>query len=235
MALSLHDIDIVVISLKRRADRRKVINAALKREDLEFHFFDALTPSQVPKPVKNWRYSPEMYASQQSHVAVLAAGKKPLLVFEDDADIPIGFAETLSKLLAELPDSWLVLRLGGEHVRPPKKISDTMVRCRGAMYPHAYLARHPEELSRYANKSMVDWDTNFMLYDGRYGQTYSPIPWLVNTTGSKSDIPGSVPIGTRTKAGFAYDPTTCLRIEIQEPGSAPRLNAAHKFEAPSPD
>ncbi len=227
MALSLRDINIVVISLNTRADRRRVIGKALEREGLDFHFFDALTPSQVPKPVKNWRYSPEMYASQQSHVAALSSSKKPLLVFEDDADIPVGFAKKLSKLLVELPDTWLVLRLGGEHVRPPKKISDMLFRCRGAMYPHAYLARHPVELSNYANKSMVDWDTNFMLYDGRYGQTYSPIPWLVNTTGSKSDIPGSVPIGTRTKAGLAYDSTTGMRIEAADkpPHSPSRLVA----------
>lgn len=203
--MSLKDVDIVVISLATRQDRRAIISEALDREGLKFSFFDAV-PAPKEKP-KGWSKSRELYGCRESHIRVLENAKRPILVFEDDADIPIGFVKKLTKLLDELPESWQVLRLGGDHVRPPQKISDNLVRSRGAMYPHAYLVRYPEKLIDGArNNNKLDWGSYFAMQDTRKGDTFAVVPWLVNTTGSKSDIPDSVPIAERRAKNLASFP-----------------------------
>lgn len=218
MKIALKTIDIVVISLATRQDRRARISEALERENLKFKFFDAV-PAPKEKP-KGWPKSSALYGCRESHISVLENAKGPTLVFEDDADIPIGFAQKLAKLLDELPESWQVLRLGGDHIRPPQKISDNLVRSRGALYPHAYLVRYPEKLVNGArNNNKLDWGSYFAMQDTRKGDTFAPVPWLVNTTGSKSDIPDSVPIADRRARNLASFPSD---MRIAHPQQAKR-------------
>jgi hypothetical protein len=200
MAL-LPDIDIVVISLKSRLDRRAVIEKSLNREGLSYSFFDAIAaPKERPE---SWKLSLALWGCRESHIRVLENASGPTLVFEDDADIQPGFKEKLDLLLSELPEEWAVLRLGGSHVRPPEEFSKNLVRSRGALYPHAYLVRKPEDSVAGARKQSIDWGTFFMLKDRRNKQTYAASPWLVNTTGSSSDIPDSIPISERRNLNLA--------------------------------
>ncbi len=193
--LSLHDIDVVVISLVNRNDRRKEISRSLERERLNFRFFDAIAaPKTRPE---GWKLSLPLYGCRESHITVLENAKMPTLVFEDDALIALGFASRLDQLIRELPDNWAVLRLGGAHVRPPQPYSENLSLSHGALYPHAYLIREPYKIVKGARKSNIDWGSYFKMQDRRNRQTYAAKPWLVNTTGSASDIPDSIPINDR--------------------------------------
>jgi GR25 family glycosyltransferase involved in LPS biosynthesis len=214
MALSLSGIDIVIISLPSRSDRRAVITSALSREGLTYRIFDAVhAPSERPKL---WKLSLELWGCRESHITVLEKANSPTLVLEDDADIPIGFSSKLTQMLRELPEEWAVLRLGGAHVRPPEAFSENLVRSRGALYPHAYLVRNPLESVAGARKFNIDWGTFFMLRDRRNHQTYAADPWLVSTTGSLSDIPDSIPISERHDKHLANYTTNIKTTKIHK-------------------
>jgi hypothetical protein len=202
-ALSMDQLqlDIVIISLASRLDRRSLITSSLKREGLSYTIFDAVpAPSERPNL---WKLSLPLWGCRESHITVLEKATGPTLVLEDDAVIPIGFADNLKLLIDELPEEWAVLRLGGAHVRPPEEFSENLVRSRGALYPHAYLVRQPSAIVAGARKQNIDWGTYFMMRDRRNRQTYAANPWLINTTASSSDIPDSVPIAERQARGLA--------------------------------
>lgn len=193
--LLIRDLDIVVISLANRSDRRKVITESLKREGLNYKIFDAI-PAPKVRP-DNWKLSLPLWGCRESHIRVLEAATRPTLVLEDDAHIPLGFADKLAELIEELPDEWAVLRLGGAHVRPPQPFSKKLLISHGALYPHAYLVREPSSIVHGARSMNIDWGSYFKIQDRRNHQTYAANPWLIDTTGSPSDIPDSVPINER--------------------------------------
>ena len=122
MKTTLKDFDIIVISLAARQDRRATISAALKREGLTYTFFDAVpAPKEQPK---GWSKSLALYGCRESHILVLENATRPVLVFEDDADIPIGFAKKLEKLLLELNEQGMTLALSSHDMPFIKKIMD---------------------------------------------------------------------------------------------------------------
>ena len=188
-----------VISLVSRTDRRAALPHLIERLGLPAVVFNAVDGTAADVPWW-WRASPGAWGCRQSHLAVLAAAPRtgPVLIVEDDADIPVGFPDLLADLLGRVPGDWEAIMLGGEHRtrRPPVRVAPGVVRCHRTCRTHCYLLRGEgvEIAFGSAKESTTHWDGRLSVRLGFRKATYAPDPFLVGVTGSPSSIPDSRPL-----------------------------------------
>jgi len=110
---------------------------------------------------------------------------------EDDAMLNPGFAEEVARFLANVPEDWEGLMLGGQHLTPPQAVKPGVVRVKNTHRTHAYACRgrYMRALfERWLNCNvhidwaMQDWQHQYVVY--------APERFLIGQRRSKSDING---------------------------------------------
>ena len=189
---------VVVISLRRRADRMRRFLARVAACGWPFaepQPFDAVDGSAVPCP-RQWKSGGGAFGCQQSHLRVLQNalmdGVERLLVMEDDAEFRSTFGADVEVFIKSVPDDWECLMLGGQHMAPPVPVSDGVVRCKNTQRTHCYAVNREgmATLARLWSESVnhIDWDMGPCL--GQRGKTYAPSSFLAGQASSQSDISG---------------------------------------------
>lgn len=117
-----------------------------------------------------------------------------VLVLEDDVEWFPDVWERLDNFMNDVPIDWEQLMLGGQHLRPPVRVSEGVARCRQTERTHAYALRGKAIKSLLALwrdcTVHIDWEM------GRKWQkdwkVYAPTPFLFGQGAGRSDISGRV-------------------------------------------
>lgn len=193
-----------VVNLKRRPDRLARFCAELDKANWPFRrpkVFEAIEGDKVGVP-KFWQTGGGSYGCLRSHLDILERAimddVPSLLVLEDDATFMPTFAEDVAKFLAQLPDDWQCLMLGGQHVNSePIPVAPGVVRAGGGggiQRTHCYALRGTEVMKAlyrtWANAAVhCDWVMGPCM--AKFN-TYAPEPFLVGQADGKSDISGAL-------------------------------------------
>lgn len=190
---------VYVINLPRRTDRLGALHARLRKYNWPFQapiIYKAIDGDTVGVPPE-FTQGGGAYGCRMSHLRILQDclmdDVQSVMILEDDADITDGFADKVADFLAQVPDDWEGIMLGGQHHAPPIPTGiDGVVRVRYAQRTHCYIAR-PSYMKalqrRWGNATVhIDW----LMRDWQHQHIiYAPDPWLVGQAGGRSDIRGA--------------------------------------------
>lgn len=88
-------------------------------------------------------------------------GQQNIVFFEDDFELVKGWEEVLDKAWKDLPDDWDLLYMGANLTSPPQKITDNLLKIRGAWMFHAVIMR-----DRFINYILNKYDVNrYWVFD----------------------------------------------------------------------
>ncbi|HEY7330147.1 MAG TPA: class I SAM-dependent methyltransferase [Gemmataceae bacterium] len=156
------------------------------------------------------------WGCRASHLRILEScilnGTAPVLILEDDLVLCENFRERCERFLYNVPNDWDGLMLGGAHCQTPRQAfaeefvatghftwlqvqppRSGVVRCAYTHYTLAYAVRGRLLLDLYREWSLpsrIDQiDATFAEMQRDY-RVYAPHPWLIEPSGSPSDISG---------------------------------------------
>lgn len=159
-----------------------------------------------------WRSGGAAWGCYQSHLAVLREardrGLECIGVFEHDAVFREGFWPLLRRVLAEVPDDWGQLYLGGQHLTKPLEstghpdlVSPRVHRAKNVNRTHGYLIRQPFLTTMIEHlENTTEWNRSFRKghrphIDHWMGRLHAKVecvyaarPWLVGQAEGRSDI-----------------------------------------------
>lgn len=191
---------VVVINLKRRPERLASFLKDIEEHDWPFKrptVFEAVDGNAVPLP-KDWRDGGGAWGCMQSHRQILERAimdrVRNVLVLEDDACLRPSFRKDIERFLADVPDDWDQLMLGGQHIsNTPKPVKPGVVRCSNCQRTHAYAIR-----GEFLKKLYQHWCSTSGHCDHRMGEVqkgfnvYAPDPFIFGQEKGKSDISGAL-------------------------------------------
>lgn len=166
---------------------RWVINLPHRTDRLEA-FHQRWGPVQV---MYGYTAKPPQYGCLQAHRTLWTVLERDALVLEDDA-MPVRELR-----IPTPPSDWDLLYLGGQHVRPPQRISEDLVRCVATQRTHAYVIRHASisrllpVVSGLSPSTHISHALAGAMLDGAIS-AYAVTPWQVGQDAGYSDIAGGV-------------------------------------------
>jgi glycosyl transferase family 25 len=185
--------DVVVINLPSRPDRLRAFELGLPVD------WPLPTPRVVPgvvaTPPPYWRVQPGAYGCALAHVRVLEhafrSGVKSLLVLEDDAVFGGDFTARWRQFQAQVPSTWGMVMLGGEHKETPL-LHGRIFRAQATTRTHAYVIRDRAMplLMRTWKAASTHIDHLLPALQKTHLSTYCPQEWLVGQRSGRSDITG---------------------------------------------
>jgi hypothetical protein len=191
---------VVVINLRRRADRLASFHQHLQERDWPFgtpERFEAIDGAKVPTP-PGWSSGGGAWGCMQSHRQVLEHAIQDdvssVLVLEDDLVLRPGFADEVKRFLRAAPDDWDQLMLGGQHMRTPEPVKPGVVRCKNTQRTHAYAIRGRMLRDLYARWCSPESTNHCDHIMGPFQEgyrVYAPEPFLCGQARGLSDISGS--------------------------------------------
>jgi hypothetical protein len=129
------------VSLPRRMDRRAWVQARMADAGVSAQWFRAVDARRLRR-WKGFAGLPQRAHSITFRLLLRAAqlrGSAALLVLEDDAVFHPEFRDRVAAL--ELPDDWQIFYFGCQHLAPPTRVSDGIVRVKRALDTHAVAFR----------------------------------------------------------------------------------------------
>jgi len=162
---------IVIIGLEKRVDRWKRCEEILEREGLE-----AIHYKTVIHEHKHREATKDFLKMLRTH------GNEELLFFEDDFELTEGWRDVFQRGYSDLPVGWDLMYLGANLTTTAKKVTDNLVKVKGAWMFHAALMSRKfiDYLLKYydANKYWVfdEWLRRAALYQQFY-MTYPMISY----------------------------------------------------------
>lgn len=181
---------IVVVNLRRRADRRELF--AAESPPADYQWFDAIDGSRVPNPA-HWKSGEGAWGCMQSHRQILERaildGVESLLVLEDDAKFAPEFDRRFAAFMEAVPKSWDGLMLGGQHMAGPLPVAEGVVRSVNVQRTHAYAVKkkYMREMYRVLVSGAGHCDHLMGPLHGEW-QVYCPEPFLIAQRAGQSDI-----------------------------------------------
>jgi hypothetical protein len=135
----------VCINLDRRPDRWRRVRRRFARHGLAPVVRVPAVDGAGLTPPPGWEDPAGAYGCLLSHLAVVRAaqrrGAPSVLIFEDDAAFPADFSQRFEAHLAELPDDWDMLHLGGLHEHDPVPVAPGVARLTSTYSTFAYAIR----------------------------------------------------------------------------------------------
>jgi hypothetical protein len=195
-----------VVTLARRADR---LARFFRELPADWPFatpepFPAVDGQAVPSP-SWWRQGKGAWGCYRSHLTLIERalndGLQSVLLLEDDALPVADFTPRVSAFLAELPDDWQMLYLGGQLIRlhqgKPMIVSDQVLRPHNVHRTHAYalrgreamtaVYRHLHEWSTWKARNHIDHHFGMLHESGRLN-VYCPREWLIAQAAGTTDV-----------------------------------------------
>jgi hypothetical protein len=182
----------IVITLERRPERLARFDLSALPNEWTREVLAGMDGANAPV---GWPAGPGGWGCRMSHLMALeralSTRTDQLAVFEDDALFRPGFAELVTNLLAEAPDDWEMLMLGGQHIAIPEPVKPGIVRCVITHRTHAYIARRAalHVLHNAAANTRRHLDVAYG-HAQRLLRVYAPTPFLVGQAAGYSDITG---------------------------------------------
>ncbi len=197
---------VVLVNLKRRRDRLRQAQRALRQCDWPFQapeVFSAIDGTRAQPPAR-WKKAAGVWGCAQSHLAILEQaigdGIDSILILEDDLCFVENFRDEVQRFLRKVPRDWEGLMLGGQHIIDgngwPPLVKPGVVRCFDCERTHCYALRGKYLASlcarwrRGAGNTLAHCD-HIMGRDPqmqRAHKVYAPEFFLVGQERSVSDI-----------------------------------------------
>lgn len=192
-----HFSKVFCINLARRQDRRAQATQEFEKWGIadQVEWYSAVDGQQLTELPKGLLISNGALGLIMTLVQIVKYAKENnlpnVLVLEDD----VYFRETITKLdayMAEVPDNWGLLYLGGHHIQRPLKLTNKIARGVQIFTTHSFAINASiydiilTDLSNFENVS-IQLDLYFAELQNRV-PTYCFIPSMTGQTASYSDI-----------------------------------------------
>ena len=191
---------VVVISLKRRQDRRRRIEKLMKATGWPFKkpiWFDAIDGGSglIPVP-RGFISGGGAWGCKQSWTRVLedamADNITSILVMEDDAIWRPTFEDECQTFFENIPQDWQVAFLGGQNMATPRQVVPGIGRTANTQRTHAIALRGNGIRFAYGVMAYSDRhiDHRFGPAAGKLNKSYQPLSFIVGQDSTQSDISG---------------------------------------------
>ena len=133
---------IYCINLDRRSDRWVRARRRFDEQGiLSVNRYPAVNGKLIRIP-EAWDDVPGAYGCLMSHLGVVCqareSGSANALIFEDDVVFDECFRERFATSMAQVPQDWDMLLLGGSHWSPPERVAGDIYRAVATVATHAY-------------------------------------------------------------------------------------------------
>ncbi|MDB5200572.1 MAG: glycosyltransferase 25 family protein [Chitinophagaceae bacterium] len=178
------------INLYSRPDKWEGSSKQFAVEGLNVERFNAIQGNQF---VTKYPAKPGNCGCNLSHYLIIQSalimGFKAIMVFEDDVMIAKGFVEKVDKCLADIPEGWDMLMLGGSNIKKPTPVTGNIYKVAKTFCTHAYIMRNT--LFELSLERMKHFDQPFDCIFTEFQQThnvYITNPQLAGQIPGYSDI-----------------------------------------------
>ena len=165
--MNFKDFKIYCISLKRREDRRLIIENHLNSLGIEFEFVDAIDSKnidgqfQIPKGAIGCNLSHLMIYKKT------LGSSKPILILEDDVEFSSDVIEKIEDI--QIPEDWALFYFGGNHNGQELDMIDSNLhRLKKTFTTHCF-AINPKILGEIIEKFSLSYDRfvidEFLAYE----------------------------------------------------------------------
>jgi len=166
--------------------------------------YDAIDGKKV-KPPDWFTAGGGAWGCYLSHLRILETalntGVESILFLEDDALFCEDFTKRVTEFLAEVPDNWHMLYLGGQHLhvahKPPVKITNNLYQPWNVNRTHAFAIQGEGRQIVYKHLMRRNWSRGHhidhhlgRLHQQRAHRIYCPADWLVGQNEGYSNIAG---------------------------------------------
>ena len=211
-----------VINLPFKSDRLTTFQASVPKCMGPITVWHAVHGDTVLHP-DWWSSGRGAWGCYRSHLQILEhcynSGAESYIVFEDDAIFRPDFEQQLSAFLAELPDDWEQVYLGGQLLHevqhPPKRLTENVYIPYNVNRPHGFAVhkRGYEKLYRHLNSVPFQNGEHIDHHLGRLHESgklkiYCPAKWLVGQDGGPSNISGNT-----NSATYWVDPEQASNVD----------------------
>lgn len=178
------------INLYNRTDRWQQASKQFASEGLNVERFNAIQGNQF---VTKYPARPGNCGCNLSHFLIIQSalimGFKAILIFEDDALLTPGFMDKINTCLADLPEDWDMIMLGGSNAKKPVPVTENIYRVKKTFCTHAYIIRNT--LFELSLERMKPFDQPFDCVFTEFQKShnvYITNPQLVGQIPGYSDI-----------------------------------------------
>jgi len=128
------------INLYFRQDRWQSAASQFSKQGLNVERFNAIDGREFKT---KYQAKPGNCGCNLSHFLIIQQAKMmgldAIMVFEDDVILRELFVKKMDDILADLPEQWDMLLLGGSHRKPATPVTDKIYQCHETYCSHAYI------------------------------------------------------------------------------------------------